>query len=261
MAIIRISASLLWGLAALVAILFVSYAFVSLHGAPAPVQQVPLSVQYSLEYFNAAMQNRTLLVPSQYYAAAKDYAVNGNRVVENDTLYSSILFGNASLPAGYDILIDMANASGMPSFISFPYNFTAENISASLKNCQVARSSTRAFYVCSIYSNVTVPVFNGTHITKSINIGFGNFVVFPNSTSLNEINATIAYNGQNRTYIPSIKFNNTVYYNGMMFLYENTAAFYISSADLHTFYGKEMFLPNSTLGNVIANFLSARIIS
>ena len=87
------------------------------------------------------------------------------------------------------------------------------------------------------------------------------FAAFPNSTALYELNGTLVYNGYNTTYIPSVNIHNTNFYNGMMFLYENNLAVYLSRSDLNTFYGKEMFLPNSTLKNVVANFLSARIIS
>ncbi|MCL4376171.1 hypothetical protein M1558_01615 [Candidatus Parvarchaeota archaeon] len=263
MVTLRISASLLWILLVVIIILIALFAFVKLNKAPTTVStsSIPSSIQYALEYFNAAYKNETILVPSQYYTAAKALSINGNSVVENDTLYNSILFGSAKLPKGYNILIDMENASALPSFIPFPYNLTSENISDSLRNCEVASSKTDLFAVCSIYSNITVPVLNGTNITKSINLGFGTFAAFPNSTSLYEINGTIAYNGQNTTYIPSVRINNTGFYGGSMFLYENQTAFYLSQSDLNTFYGKEMFLPNSTLKNVIANFFSARIIS
>ncbi len=263
MVTLRISASFLWLLIIVIIILVAFFVFVKLNKAPATVStsSIPSSIQYALEYFNAAYRNKTILVPSQYYPAAKALSINGNKVIENNTLYNSILFGSTKLPAGYNILIDMGNASSLPSLIYFPYNFTAENISSSLRNCEVARSKIDSFAVCSIYSNVTVPILNSTYINKSINIGFGTFVAFPNSTYLYEINGTIAYNGQNTTYIPSIRINNTRFYDGTMFLYEGTAAFYLSKADLNTFYGKEMFLPNSTLKNVVANFFSARIIS
>ena len=263
MVTLRISASFLWLLIIIIIILVAVFAFVKLNKAPATVNtnSIPSSIQYALEYFNAAYRNETILVPSQYYKAAKALSINGNKVVENNTLYNSILFGSAKLPAGYNILIDMENVSALPSLIYFPYNFTAENLSNSFRNCEVARSKIDAFAVCSIYSNITVPVLNSTYINKSIDIGFGTFAAFPNSSYLYEINGTIAYNGQNATYIPSIRMNNTHFYSGIMFLYENTAAFYLSRSDLNTFYGKEMFLPNSTLKNVVANFFSARIIS
>lgn len=263
MVTLRISASFLWLLIIVIIILVAVFAFVKLNKAPTTVstKSIPSSVQYALEYFNAAHRNETILVPSQYYKAAKALSIYGNKVVENNTLYNSILFGNAKLPINYNILIDMENASALPSLIYFPYNFTTENLSNSLRDCEVARSKIDAFAVCSVYSNISVPVLNGTYINKSINIGFGTFAAFPNSTALYEINGTITYNGQNSTYIPSIRINNTPSYNGIMFLYENTAAFYLSRPDLNTFYGKEMFLPNSTLKNVVANFLSVRIIS
>ena len=262
MVVLRISTSLLWLLVVVIILLVIVFAFVKLNKPQnATTASLPSSIQYALEYFNAAYQNSTLLVPSQYYAAAKSFSINGNKVVENNTLYDSILFANAKLPAKYYVLIDMENVSSLPSAVSFPYNFTAENMSASLKDCQVAKDSNSVFALCSIYSNVTVPVLNGTYINKSIGLGFGTFVIFPNGTSSYELNGTLAYNGQNTTYIHSVRINNTNFYNGMMFLYENTAAFYLSSADLNTFYGREMFLPNSTLKNVVANFFSARIIA
>lgn len=263
MVTLRISASFLWLLIIVIIVLVAVFAFVKLSKAPATVStnSIPSSIQYALEYFNAAYRNETILVPSQYYTAAKALSINGNKVVENNTLYYSILFGSTKLPAGYNILIDMENVSSLPSLIYFPYNFTAENLSNSLRDCEVTRSKTDAFAVCSIYSNISVPILNGTYINKSINIGFGTFAAFPNSTALYEINGTITYNGQNSTYIPSVRINNTGFYNGTMFLYENTAAFYLSRSDLNTFYGKEMFLPNSTLKNVVANFFSARIIA
>ena len=263
MVTLRISASFLWLLIIVIIILVAVFAFVKLNKAPTVVSanSIPLSIQYALEYFNAAYKNETVLVPSQYYTAAKALSINGNKVVENNTLYNSILFGGTKLPTGYNILIDMGNVSALPSLIYFPYNFTSENLSTSLRNCEVAKSKIDAFAVCSIYSNVSVPILNSTYINKSINIGFGTFAAFPNSTYLYEINGTITYNGQNTTYIPSIRMNNTHFFNGIMFLYENTAAFYLSASDLNTFYGREMFLPNSTLKNVIANFLSTRIIA
>jgi hypothetical protein len=263
MVVLRISASFLWLLFAIVIILVVIFALVKMNQAHTTVNtsSIPSSIQYALEYFNAAHSNTTILVPVQYYNAAKALSINGNKVVENNTLYDSILFGNAKLPSGYNVLIDMENASSLPSLIFFPYNFTSENISSSLRNCDVARDKIDAFAVCSIYSNITVPITNGTSINRSINIGFGTFAAFPNSTLLYEINGTLAYSGQNTTYIPSIRINNTRFYNGLMFLYENTTAFFLSQADLNTFYGREMFLPNSTLKNVAANFFSARIIS
>ncbi|MGC8533311.1 MAG: hypothetical protein ACP5MV_01630 [Candidatus Parvarchaeum sp.] len=262
MVVLRISPSLLWLLVVVIIILIAVFAFVKLNKAPSTVNvnSIPSSIQYALEYFNAAYTNSTILVPSQYYSAAKALSINGNKAVENATLYNSILFGSAKLPAGYNILIDMENASSLPYLTFFPYNFTTKTLSNSLRNCEVASNKSEAFAVCSIYSNVTIPIANSS-INKSIRLGFGTFVAFPNSTYLYEINGTLSYNGQNTTYIPSIKINNTRFYNGLMFLYENTTAFFLSKADLNTFYGREMFLPNSTLKNVVANFFSARIIS
>ncbi|MEM0143164.1 MAG: hypothetical protein QXL94_04335 [Candidatus Parvarchaeum sp.] len=263
MATLRISASLLWLLIAIIVILVVVFVSVKLtsNNKVIAVNSIPYSIQYALEYFNAAYSNSTLLVPSQYYSAAESFSINGNKAVENNTLYDSILFGDAKLPAGYKILIDMENITSLPSLIEFPYNFTSANLSNSLRDCQVARSKTDAFALCSIYSNVTVPIYNGTYVNKSIDLGFGTFTVFPNSTSLYEINGTITYDGQNTTYVPSVRINNTGFYNGTIFLYEGKFAFYLSTSDLKTFYGREMFLPNSTLKNVVANFFSTRIIA
>lgn len=263
MVVLRISTSFIWILIAIIIILLAVFAFVKLNKPQSTVSttSIPSSIQYALEYFNAAYHDSTILVPSQYYKAATSLSINGNNAVENNTLYNSVLFGNSKLPAGYNILIDMGNISELPSVIPFPYNFTKENLSNSIRNCQVARAKNDAFAVCSIYSNVSVPILNGTVINKSIDLGYGTFAAFPNSTNLYEINGTLAYNGYNTTYIPSVRINNTNFYNGMMFLYENNTAFYLSTSDLNTFYGKEMFLPNSTLKNVVANFLSARIIS
>ncbi|MCL4362342.1 hypothetical protein M1585_02570 [Candidatus Parvarchaeota archaeon] len=263
MVVLRISSSLLWLLVIVIIVLLAIFVFVKINKAQPTVNVnlIPSSIQYALEYFNAAYSNATILVPSQYYSAAKALSINGNRAVENNTLYNSILFGSAKLPAGYDILIDMENASSLPSLTFFPYNFTTETLSNSFRDCEVAKNKTEAFAVCSIYSNVTIPIANSTTITKSVRIGFGTFIAFPNSTYLYEINGTLSYNGQNTTYIPSIRINNTRFYNGLMFLYQNTTAFFLSKADLNTFYGREMFLPNSTLKNVVANFFSARIVS
>ena len=261
MAVLRIPTSLLWALAALVVLLLIVFVFVTLHKTSTAVSSsLPPSIQYALEYFNAARQNSTLLVPSQYYTAARDYSINGNNVIENNSLYYSILFGNTPLPKGYNILIDMSNLSGLSGLINFPYNFTTKNLSGSLRNCQVAGSKIDAFAVCAIYSNVSVPAFNKT-INKTLTLGFGTFVAFPNTSALSEINATIAYNGQNRTYIKSVRINGTAFADGIMFLYENTAAFYVPPGALNTFYGREIFLPNSTLKNVVDNFFTARIIS
>lgn len=263
MVVLRISTSLLWLLVIVVIILVVIFGFVKLSKmhAAVNVNSIPSSIEYAIEYFNAAYQNSTLIVPSQYYAAAKSFSINNNKVLENNSLYNSILFGNSKLPSGYYILIDMQNISDLPSSIPFPYNFTAENISNSLRNCQVAKNKTYVFAVCSIYSNVTISLLNRTYVNRSIKLGLGTFAAFPNSTYLYEINGTLVYNGQNTTYFPSVKINKTASYNGVMFLYTDNIAFYLSSADLKTFYGREMFLPNSTLKNVVANFFSARIIS
>ncbi|EEZ92996.1 MAG: hypothetical protein BJBARM4_0382 [Candidatus Parvarchaeum acidiphilum ARMAN-4] len=263
MVVLRISTSFIWVLIAIIIILLAVFVFVKINKPSSVVSTsgIPSSIQYALEYWNAAYHDSTILVPSQYYKDATALSINGNKVVENNTLYSSVLFGSSKLPQGYNILIDMDNISSLPSVVAFSYNFTSENLSNSIKNCEVARAKTDAFALCSIYSNVTVPILNGTSINKSIDLGYGTFAAFPNSTALYELNGTLVYNGYNTTYIPSVNINNTNFYNGMMFLYENNLAVYLSRSDLNTFYGKEILLPNSTLKNVVANFLSARIIS
>jgi hypothetical protein len=261
MAVLRIPTSFLKVLIVVVVLLVIIFAFVTLHKTnTATTSSLPYSVQYALEYFNAVKQNSTLLVPSQYYTAARDFAINNNKVVENNSLYYSVLFSNVSLPSGYNILLDMANVSNLPDATFFPYNFTAKNLSSSLKNCEIASSNTDAFAVCSIYSNISVPVLN-RNVTREVNLGFGTFVAFPNNPTLSEVNSTIVYNGENRSSFPSRLLNHTTFLNGSMFLYQNTFAFYLSPADLGTFYGREMFLPNSTLKNVIDNFLTTRIVS
>ena len=88
MTVLRIPTSLLWALAALVVLLLIVFVFVTLHKTSTAVSSsLPTSIQYTLEYFNAARQNSTLLVPSQYYTAARDYSINGNNVIENNSLY------------------------------------------------------------------------------------------------------------------------------------------------------------------------------
>ncbi len=261
MAKLRIPVSLLWVMLIVIVILAALLGF--LHFNRPNVQttsSLPSSIQYSLEYFNAANQNKTLLVPSQYYKAAEDYSINDNKVVENNSLYSLVLFGGVTLPQNYDVLIDISNASYFSDLIFFPINFTLINLSLSLKDCYVASNKTRGFAICEIYSNITLPVLNGTSRNETVKIGEGTFVNFPNSTS-SEINNTIIYDGLNRESVSSLKINGTQFYNGVMFVYDNITAFYLSEKDMETFYGREMFLPNSTLKNVVANFGSVRIIS
>ena len=260
MAVLRISIYILWVLIAVIIILAIALFFISSHKQNAiTTNSIPESVQYALEYFNAVKSNSTILVPSQYYTAAKDLAINNNKAVENNSLYYSVLFNNSKLPSGYYILIDMGNISKLPDITFFPYNFTARNLSASLQDCDIASSNTRAFAICSIYSNISIPILNKT-VNKKINLGFGTFAAFPGNSTLIEINSTILYNGENSTYIKSIRLNNSVFLNGSIFLYENTTAFYLSPKALETFYGREMFLPNTTLKNVVANFYSTRIV-
>ena len=260
MAVLRIPTYFLWILIAVIIILAVALFFVKLHKSTAVnVNSIPLSIQYALEYFNAAESNSTLLVPSQYYSAAKGLSINNNRVIQNNSLYYSVLFNNATLPEGYYVLMDMGNISSLPDITTFSYNFTVRNLSSSLQNCEIASSKTDAFAVCSIYSNVSVPVLNNT-VTKKINLGVGTFAVFPGNSTLVELNSTIVYNGKNSTYLRSIRLNNTAFFGGSMFLYDNITAFYLSPRALQTFYGREMFFPNSTLKNVLDNFYSVRIV-
>ncbi len=261
MAVLRIPTYLLWILIAVIVILIVFFAFVKLHKTTVTsVTSVPSSIQYSLEYFNAAEQNTTLLVPSQYYQAAKGFSINGNSVVENNTLYYSILFNNTPVPKGYNILLDMGNISMLPGVVPFSYNFTTGNISSSLKGCLIASSKTDAFFVCDVYANVSLNISNKI-VNTPVKVGLGTFAIFPNNSTIVELNSTIVYNGENSSYIPSVRLNSTAFLNGDIFLYQNTTAFYLSTAALGTFYGREMFLPNSTIKNVIDNFYSVRIVS
>jgi hypothetical protein len=260
MAVLKIPVYLLWVLIAVIAILVIAFVFIKLNNKNvSPANTIPSSVEYALEYFNAANQNSTLLVPSQYYAVANGLAANGNNVVENNKLYYSILFNGTSLPKGYYILMDMQNISALPGAIALPYNFTQKNISSSLQDCDVAGSNSAILSICNLYTNVTVPVLNST-VSKEIRLGYGTFMEFPSNSTTLELNSTIIYNGVNRTNIPSFRVNNTAFSNGSAFVYANTTAFYLSPGALKTFYGSEMFLPNSTLKNVFANFVTVRII-
>lgn len=261
MAVLRIPTYLLWVLIAAIVILVVVFAFVKLHSSQTTATAaLPMGIRYALEYFNAVKSNATLLVPSQYYAAAKDFSVNGNKAVENSSLYYSVLFNDTSLPKGYYILLDMENVTALPDIIAFPYNFTLSNISSSLRDCDIARSDTEALSVCDVYSNVSLNISNVT-VNRDIRVGSVTFATFPGNSTLTEINSTIVYNGQNRTNIPSVRLNDTAFMNGSIFIYVNNAAFYLSSQALGTFYGREMFLPNSTLKNVFDNFFTTRIVS
>ena len=101
MVVLRISTSFIWVLIAIIIILLAVFVFVKINKPSSVVSTsgIPSSIQYALEYFNAAYHDSTILVPSQYYKDATALSINGNKVVENNTLYSSVQFGrNISFP-------------------------------------------------------------------------------------------------------------------------------------------------------------------
>ncbi len=252
--------------AALIVVLIVVYLiFFSGLFKQTPQQQLPNDVQYALEYFNAANSNATILVPSQYYRLAKQFSINGNSAVENDSEYANVLLDNASYPNIDFVLIDMAqlndlaalyNRTGRPlsySIIEFPTNYTVENLTQGSRNCAVFKNATREFAQCELYIG---------------NIKYGpiSLAVFPGNDALYTIEGAVFYNGSiytknNATYLPtSIAINGTHSKKGIIFVYENIAVFYLPNTLMSTFYGKEMFMPSPIAANVTDSYGEARVI-
>ena len=116
---IRIRSSyLLAGIVILVALIAIYVALHFISFAPKQLS-IPLSVKYSLEYFNGAVANKTLLVPAQYYKAAESMAINNNVMARNQTLYNSILSGNTSLSTNEIAPTKLQNPAKFKLFESF----------------------------------------------------------------------------------------------------------------------------------------------
>lgn len=231
----------------------------------APQQQLPTDIQYALEYFNAANSNSTILVPSQYYQLAKQFEINGNSIIENDSEYANILLKNASYPGVNYVLIDMAQLNSLADLYNetgsilsfgiteFPINYTIENLTSGAKNCAVFRNSTREFAQCDLY------VANARYGPISL-------AIFPGNDTLYTVKGAVFYSSNicsksNMTYLPSsVATNGTYSKDGIMFVYENVASFYIPGKLLSTFYGREMFMPPSIAVNVTASYGEARVI-
>ncbi len=238
--------------------------FSGLFNSPAQ-QQLPQDVQYALEYFNAVNSNKTILVPAMYYNLAKEYAINGNTVIENETEYANILLKNASYPGVDYVLIDMAQLNYLDelyknaglalsyNIIEFPVNYTVENLTSDARNCIDFVNSTRGFAQCQLYIG---------------NLKYGpiSLVTFPGNNALYTVKGAVFYNGnvyakENSTYLMSdVSSNSTHYKKGIMFVYENIATFYIPSELMSTFYGTEMFLPPPFSKNVTDSYGEARVI-
>ncbi len=260
---IRIRSSyLLAGIVILVALIAIYVALHFISFAPKQLS-IPLSVKYSLEYFNGAVANKTLLVPAQYYKAAESMAINNNVMARNQTLYNSILSGNTSLPANEYILLDfstLSNLSAQYNVYEFPSSYTVANISSTLRDCLTYSNKTSLLGVCGVYlGNLS-----------NIKLGLATVAVFPGAKNISYINSTVMYNstGGTYSYIPSyINSSSSNFRKGIAFIYENslgygnTTNFYIPGGIMSMFYGKEMFLPPKMLNNVFATFGGARIIS
>ncbi len=220
---------------------------------------LPQSIQYALEYFNAVNTNSTVLVPQEYYSAAKSLSINNNNVVSNSTEYNSILFGNATLPKGEFILIDMSQLSYLSNSSSsalsgltknltqYSVNYTVENLTSAERNCLYFNGSGDSMALCQFYLD-------------GIRIGRLTLVSFPGSSAY-IANASVIYNGENYTYIPSdINSSSTNFVSGIDFIYGGNFNVYLPKALMSTFYGREMFLPQNMLNNVVDSIGEARII-
>ncbi len=221
---------------------------------------VPNDVMYALEYFNAVNTNKTILVPSQYYSYAEQLAINGNTVIENDTEYADALLSNNTAGNAQFVLIDMAqlnylphleSLSGAPNFtiVDFSPYFVSASVGSGYKNCSVAESSTDLFGICELTLGKAV-------------LGYENIIRLPGASNVSILNASILYNGQNSTYLPSFANSSSLgFVNGVVFAYQNVTSIYLPSDLMSTFYGREMFLPIHYLNNVLDSYGEARVIS
>ena len=259
----RVKISLRPIILAVVAVLVIALGYyLFLHFSQRPQYFLPVDIKYALEYFNAVNSNKTIIVPSAYYTYAKALAINGNNVVQNDSLYARLLLGNAPNTGDYYVLIAMSqldnlsllyNEAGLAanySIVPFPITYTKQNLTTGARNCLVYSNSSREFSQCNLY-------FGGV---KAGNISLA---IFPSNTSaLYTVNASVFYNGEQSVYIPStISTNSTNLKLGIMFVYENITTLYLPKELMRTFYGREMFLPLAMLNNVVDGYGEARVVS
>jgi hypothetical protein len=239
--------------------------------------QLPADVAYALEYFNAVSSNKTLIVPSIYYDQAVGYAINNNKIIENDSEYANILFENKSYSGINYVLIDMGQLNYLQKLyeaigLAVPYNITIlapdyrlQNLSQSAREClDYYTNSTNWFAFCESYVNVTIknPLNPSQNLSAMIALGHVSLGMFPKYTGLLVINASIFYNGINMEYFPSsISKNNSNFQNGIAFVYENLTTFYLPSQIMNTFYGKNMFLPVNMSSGMLDSYGEARVVA
>ncbi len=265
--IIRINIKL-WSLVAfaVVIVAITSYLFLS-YGAGSTVQpQLPSSVAYALEYFNAVNSNKTIIVPSAYYELAQSYMINNNKLISNDSEYAQILFNNKKYNNTNFVLIDIDQLDALDDLYSaanlplnytitvFPSSFITGNISNTERNCNVYETNTSndVFAECQIWVTITSP----SNSSQKINVtdGYVGLATFPNNLTY-AINASVFYNGETMTYLPSfVNSSSSNFLGGVVFVYENLTTFYLPPEIMQTFYGSHMFLPNSTTNVLFDDF-------
>lgn len=274
--IIRLNLKLFsWAVLTVIVLAIVVYILLNINTASSASTQLPSDVVHALEYFNAANTNKTIIVPSSYYSQASLYSINNNKVISNDTEYANILFNNKTYPGINFILIEMNQLNFLKQLYSeadltssynltvFPTVYKFGNLSSSERNCYDYGNNTDAFIECEIYISYSIPnpLNSSQKINGTKNFGYIALAAFPASSTLYTINASIFYNGQNRTYIASfVNSSEANFLKGLVFVYENVTTFYLSPAIMKTFYGREMFLPSTMLNNVFDSYGEARTI-
>jgi hypothetical protein len=221
---------------------------------------LPPDVIYSIEFFNAVSQNKTIMVPTQYYTLAKQFSINGNSVIENQTEYANILLRNETYPGIDFVLIDMGQLDNLselsslagvqdPSVTQFSATAESLNISSDYRDCLVYNSSVDEFAECNLF-------IGGTKV------GDVGIARFPGAYNVSITNASVLYNGTHRVYLLSdASYNSTNFKSGLVFAYDGVATFYMPHSLMESFYGKEMFLPAGLLGNsVLDEYGESRVI-
>ncbi len=261
---IKFSPALIFGAAAVVIMVTAVYllsGYIFPHAGPALI--LPANVTYALEYFNAVNSNKTILVPSAYYDLAKALAINGNKVVQNNTEYAGILLENKTYPNINFVLIDMEQLDGLKSLYAdigrtldynvtvFPSTYHIGNLSNSERNCLIYGNRSDMFAQCDLYF-------------ISVKVGSAAFAVFPGNPTIYEVNRSVFYNASAPSYsmdVSTARANSSAKKQGTVFVYEGLITLYLPKSLMSTFYGTEMFMPAFALNNVFDNFGEARIIS